>query len=319
MIISRVRITNLHGYLSFDIPFNERLTFLTGMNGTGKTSVLRAIQGILQPSFFLLKQLQFDDIIIDLNEGETNQTINAHREGQKVSVNICGVGTIDLPEVIERYTEDARSTSPAEYYNNEVIQQIQDTSFWKWYLELPAPTILGVDRRRLDNNSKLRRPFPRTPHPSGTTSSFSLGVRDALYLIERAVREYAMRKNIKSDALKQSIMSESIKAILSTEEKDFNGPQYVIESIDEKAERIRSALKGIFDDEFNFDDVVDRFVTSYTRDTEISDRNEEPISEEKIRALLFLPTYSYSFAKLERLITIVEQYNAEVENSIRAH
>ncbi|WP_428978022.1 AAA family ATPase [Lichenibacterium ramalinae] len=41
----------LNGYLDFDLNFHEDLSFLIGINGSGKTSVLKAIVGCLGPDF----------------------------------------------------------------------------------------------------------------------------------------------------------------------------------------------------------------------------------------------------------------------------
>jgi len=45
---------NLHGYLNLSPEFYPDLTFLTGINGSGKTSVVRGISSLLSPSLVTL-------------------------------------------------------------------------------------------------------------------------------------------------------------------------------------------------------------------------------------------------------------------------
>ena len=50
MRVTRLDAKNVHGYLPISIEFYQDLTFLTGLNGSGKTSALRLLMGLLAPS-----------------------------------------------------------------------------------------------------------------------------------------------------------------------------------------------------------------------------------------------------------------------------
>lgn len=49
----------IHGYLDIDIEFNDQLTFLTGINGGGKTTALNCIVSMLFPKIQFLCDLSF--------------------------------------------------------------------------------------------------------------------------------------------------------------------------------------------------------------------------------------------------------------------
>jgi energy-coupling factor transporter ATP-binding protein EcfA2 len=49
MKIKKFNATSVHGYLSIDINFFPDLTFITGVNGSGKTSALRLLMALLVP------------------------------------------------------------------------------------------------------------------------------------------------------------------------------------------------------------------------------------------------------------------------------
>lgn len=48
---------DVHGYLKFNIDFNIDLTFLTGINGAGKTTVVQGISALISPSLLLLGKI----------------------------------------------------------------------------------------------------------------------------------------------------------------------------------------------------------------------------------------------------------------------
>jgi predicted ATP-binding protein involved in virulence len=50
MKIKRLIAEAVFGYLNFDLKFNHDITFLTGINGDGKTTALRLILALLTPS-----------------------------------------------------------------------------------------------------------------------------------------------------------------------------------------------------------------------------------------------------------------------------
>lgn len=62
MKLKRFIGTRVRGYMNFDISFNESLTFLIGINGTGKTTILKLLSGLLTPSYIELSQIDFSEI-----------------------------------------------------------------------------------------------------------------------------------------------------------------------------------------------------------------------------------------------------------------
>jgi recombinational DNA repair ATPase RecF len=58
----------VNGYLDFDLRFNPDLTFVTGINGTGKTSALNSIVALLLPRLDYLAGDFFQSISIKIEQ-----------------------------------------------------------------------------------------------------------------------------------------------------------------------------------------------------------------------------------------------------------
>lgn len=57
---------NIRGYQNHCINFHDGVTFLIGINGSGKTTVLNLIQGLLTPSLKILATIEYSYIEIEL-------------------------------------------------------------------------------------------------------------------------------------------------------------------------------------------------------------------------------------------------------------
>jgi predicted ATP-binding protein involved in virulence len=63
MLIRRIIIKKLYGYIDKDIFFNETINLLVGINGSGKTSVLNLINWLLKPSLANLCVTEYEQIV----------------------------------------------------------------------------------------------------------------------------------------------------------------------------------------------------------------------------------------------------------------
>ena len=66
MKIISFKAKNIWGYINHDIHFDQKLSFLIGINGCGKTSVIRLMNGLIEPSISELLSIEYESVTIKL-------------------------------------------------------------------------------------------------------------------------------------------------------------------------------------------------------------------------------------------------------------
>lgn len=143
----------IRDYMKFDISFRENVTFLIGINGSGKTTALRLLSGILTPSYFDLSQIDFESIelqcvkIIDKEEvilrcqKEKNILVVSYKDSKNEyidSIPIVSFQTNIKRNSSELIDNDSFSKLNYEFENLQTIKKIK---------ELKTPLFLGLNRK----------------------------------------------------------------------------------------------------------------------------------------------------------------------------
>lgn len=126
-------------HLKMDIEFFPELTFLYGLNGSGKTTALRLIMGLLQPSVEILWAINFRSASLS---GESHEhgavTISAEKTETHLtlSCSACEEKCVIPAELFE--TEESARMLARECSRNKAFEVIR---------EISSPMFLGIDRR----------------------------------------------------------------------------------------------------------------------------------------------------------------------------
>src|SRR6202007_2070672 len=72
--------------LNFDLSFNKDITFLTGINGSGKTTVVQSITSLITPSLLTIANLGFKWMSVDVENDGADVSIIAERHDTGVSL-----------------------------------------------------------------------------------------------------------------------------------------------------------------------------------------------------------------------------------------
>jgi len=238
MRIKRFEATGVHGYMNFNIEFNDDLTFLTGINGSGKTTVVKGISALITPSLINLAYTQYERMEVEIHEIEID---GSEKEQVKIwSVKNQGEFMLATSEtkkelVLQVFPPDI--TAPLnrieergiEYYH-EMRAEHANHPVMKLLRSMPSPMLLGIERRTIDSfdPSESRRvahykyrssKFFRAKTVFG--SSLSASLQEAIELAEKRFREVAAQQRQLTEILRKNILSSALKYEKSGPGMDF--------------------------------------------------------------------------------------------------
>ncbi len=248
MEINSLKAKNVFGHLDINISFNKDITFIIGLNGSGKTTAIRLINAILTPSPKELNLIPFDEATISITYKERNFTVKAKKGETHISISIprdlkiknkLVIPILDLDEMEYRHEQKERGDN----YFKSLILEDRDNDTLKFLLELPSPYFLGLDRKiygtdPFEDQIRPRRFLsPRRRNPShyqriitGNLGTGLVEVQELLYDTMSKIRrvtdiEYVkQRKNLVLSSFKYTRSSD-----LFSKEFDFTIEQSLLE------------------------------------------------------------------------------------------
>ena len=142
--------TEVYGDMNIDIKFYEDITFLYGLNGSGKTTALRLIMAMLVPSVKTLLEIPFEHLELtgQLRNGRAIQ-ISCEKNNKMLYFRTTLSDDelrLDIPRMD---ADDLESTIERELRSHPLITAIRDIS---------SPIFLGLDRRFIAPVSRTQRP-----------------------------------------------------------------------------------------------------------------------------------------------------------------
>ncbi|MDB5657466.1 MAG: hypothetical protein JWS10_81 [Cypionkella sp.] len=217
MKVLRFRGAKINAHINLDIVFKDDLSFITGINGSGKTTALNCIISLLMPKLEYLTIQPYEYISLYLeNEGQ-RFTLSSRRtkSGASISVDIIPDMPLDVFSVeLDDSVPPSRNREMEQTFFREQMARNANHPVLKFIQKLPTPMFLGLDRRAMYQDETLQR------YPNGNYSYN--GVR---------------RRNVFSQSLSQSL-SEALGFALETH-------------------RNAQRMKLRFDDKFRQDLVLD--------------------------------------------------------------
>ncbi|TIS67991.1 AAA family ATPase [Mesorhizobium sp.] len=213
MRLVRFTAAGIHGFLKFNIKFDETLTFLTGINGSGKTSALNAIVALITPNFSVLANLEFQKISVEVENGDERITISAEKDGD---VNSLSVSTAAELLTFSRYIADEEQTAykqdeaEAVYYRELLSTNIAHPVL-RSIDALPTPMFLGLDRRARfeEESTRYARYGARRPRRLGRNvfgASLARSLDDAAGLAETRYRDALIESGAIAERLQQELL-----------------------------------------------------------------------------------------------------------------
>jgi predicted ATP-dependent endonuclease of OLD family len=157
MKVNRFFAKKLHGYLDIDINFFNDITFLYGINGSGKTSVLKCINALLSASFKYLGDIEYEEIGVVIAHSDRTTTISSSSSVQGIELRIEGAGALIIPRFVpDPSVPYFRQEEARQDWLSTIASQNAGHGVMKLLDELPNPMFLGLERRATDGRPRLR-------------------------------------------------------------------------------------------------------------------------------------------------------------------
>jgi predicted ATPase len=145
MKINKFEAQGVNGFLSFDIKFDESLNFLIGINGSGKTTAIKLMLGLIVPSHKYLMKIEYKEAVLYCTN-QNNQRIKISSKqierGIELNLNIAGEelsSMVPYPEIESRIVDevDEELLAYRKFYQSKVVRRIK---------QLKSPVYLGLNR-----------------------------------------------------------------------------------------------------------------------------------------------------------------------------
>lgn len=301
MKIKQVIIKGLYGYLDFNVNLNSNMTFLIGINGSGKTSVLNAITWVLTPSLKKLVDNKFEKIIIKIEDQGHDEVIKVYKDLNKDKIIFDrSKKSIELP--LEVKDNDFRES----YFetNKKALEFINDLP--------PTPMFLPLDRIRFSKKiptiRRVRVSRSRTIRRRYNTIDNSL--KEILNLVEKFYRE----KNTELNKYNEELRKQLVLSTFRYHKNEMSNP-WSMEEVKKKRKIIKRAMNslGIFETEQKnnyFDNFFDELEkVAIKLDSKNKAKDNEKIPDEMFEWLINSP----QIQRIDDLIDLIKEYNKNKE------
>jgi predicted ATPase len=328
MKIDKLQISGLHGYLSFDLAFFPDLTFLIGINGSGKTSAVRALVAVLAPAVRDLARLDFKRIAVTASHENVQITAVAERSDTEVILSVEGLEERLRIPVLGRPRFDTRNWEDreVEYYREQealhakhpVLERIAALPT-PMFLDLERRAQVGIARRTVSMRAPVR---DHTFTPTLLGGSLLESLRDAQSLAEDAYRQNQAAQRVLADRLKQDLILTHFRAESETRPVSLKLPTAAeLGRLRHRQRLVNESLAaiGISQDEID-GTVATFFSTVYSTVDTLKDKNLTQLLLQTSPDAQLVGRWLALHPQLDRIdgvINHVEQYNKRVEGVFR--
>ena len=325
MKIIRFEAEKVRGYMNFNIAFDKQLSFLIGINGTGKTTVLKLISALLTPSYFDLVMIDFSDISLtceSLSEGKPKQlTINCTKRGNKMtlsfyndSYSVANECFIPDSSVVAEMKQDIVDD---DLFRGEAVK-FESSNVFKEIKKLPSIIVLGLNRK-VDYRTNSFIPDYRdrivnlrsSRHFNDMNSdTLNDALSEIVMLIHNRVRQNANGQYRLADVFRKRVFAESFRVenqIMSASTQ-FEAE---IEKIAERRVKLNDAI-----DKIGLTDLTEQFELYFDSIEKTLEMLSDKSLKESDEQLYFktLLQWMIKSAQIEKIDNIIGYANEYAEN-----
>ena len=323
MKLNKFEATNVHGFLKFDINFYSELTFLIGINGSGKTSALKIILGLLSPSFNYLNQIEFETASLQCysEKKKENFIISTKRSKTQITITISdkkkeiASDTFDLFPI--RFYDDDYNTGMVHEKLSRLREEFDELETVQEIRNLTTPIFLGLDRRIYEGKiidrarglqAQRRR---RGMHRSATLDAINSSLEDVIELVHSFHRLIGAKQPRIIEEFKNHIFKNSFDFV---DEALIDQISDNVEDVRQRKEGLIKAMEGLKVGDLKND--IEQFFSKMENTLKVlnkhSPKKDEQPNEEYIEALRSWFINSPQIKRIDEIIKFSEIYQEQV-------
>jgi len=207
MIIKSFSGSGLNGYINVKLHFFPDLTFLYGINGSGKTTVVRSIHALLTCSIAVLAETVYSsmDLLVEID----GRAISITAKRTDIEMEIA-VDSLE-PLTIMRFNADddlplwKQDEGRSEFYASQANLNASHPVV-KAIDALPTPMYLGLERRAAEPIRRLVRPSLRDTRSSIFSTSLDTSLNEASSFAALAFRSAYVAESKLKDKLRNDLI-----------------------------------------------------------------------------------------------------------------
>lgn len=321
MLLKRFSGRGLHGYIDVDVDFYEDLTFLYGINGSGKTTIVRSVHALLTLSAVVLAETEYTSIRLDVELAEVTYTIRSTQTELGVAIDVSSVdGALEL----QRYIPDGdlpqfrQEEGRSEWYSNQLSLNSAHPVV-KTIEALPSPMYLGLERRTGSLVRRVLRPSIRDTRASVFSSSLQASLNDASQYAADAYRKAYIAESKLKDGLRNDLI------LISFSFEDVSRGMELFKGLPKKSDALKSASqhKNIIDvlskigmQGTEIEKSVEGFFSELAKIIEdlpeIPKSKQKNLSADDMARLIRFQFNKLQFDKANKIVARVEKFSADV-------
>ncbi len=317
MRIHKFEIVNGHGYLNLSIDFYPDLTFLTGINGSGKTTVVRGLVALLSPSFSELANTLFTRMSVEIENEDLRFQVSAWRNEDEFLVGISSIPEVLRIPIFKRaeFEREPHFLERESDFYREVHTSQSKHPVLEFLESLPTPMYLDLERRA---QGPIRRRYLRYEQRSrllGAHLSEALGpgLSVALELADEEFRRIQSNQSRLVDRLRTGLILTAFAPLPEEGEVNFSDFRNVDEAqLRSQQEVVLTSLQELGIPSQSLDETVKRFFTQiidlFHR---IAGQDHEQLLKSPDGVTLFTKWYAAQpqIRQINRIVRLVERYN----------
>ncbi|MBL3549339.1 AAA family ATPase [Chryseobacterium sp. KMC2] len=316
MKIETFEAEGVHDYLSYNFAFEQKLTFLIGINGSGKTSVLKLILGLVSPSFDFLNSIEHkyvkvtcsnnnEKIVIESKKTDDNKLKLSLKIGEQSQIS----NTINKLKKLDGITsEEFRKLSASH------IEEFENLTFTKKILEFNTPFFLGLDRRIYEGNQidKITRIFYSRKYNNYPTNDHLnrslIEIQEVIYDYYRLIASEQPRIN---SEFKNKVLLQTFEFIESQEFNILRDKKELSEKREKATEAFKNLkIEGITESLNKFFDSLSVTLAEFN---EVQKRKNKDIGVNDIDVIQKWFNNQPQLKKIDSLISFNKKYQDEIQ------